>query len=289
MTNIEEFKSSLLVTNRNFLFFTNWDNVLQIDKYKDLLKKMDVLIQNPNFNEVFKQLLNTNPNIISVFPLLLALSKNEREQLSKNKVFKIIDDFDFIKEYSFNEKITLTDSKIDEYLELFNKTGLKNLFVNILRFSVFDYVTGILVGLDSNGRKNRSGNWFEARCYQQLKKICLKYNIHLFSQQNFKKINSIKSLHKIGDFMLIKNEKILNIEVNFFLNSGSKPIEIIDSYINRKNELVSKGVNFILITDGPFWKNQDNLLNKMNWKVEFFNFSQTLSQNFKNTLLKMLE
>lgn len=60
--------------------------------------------------------------------------------------------------------------------------------------------------------------------------------------------------NKIVDIVLVKNGKVLNIELNYFEIGGLKLNEIIESYINRKNELCEIGNYFILILDGLVWK-----------------------------------
>ena len=54
----------------------------------------------------------------------------------------------------------------------------------------------------------------------------------------------------------------MNIEVNFFNSSGSKPEEIIDSYINRQTDLKNNNINFTLITDGDCWNSATSQLTK---------------------------
>ncbi|MGZ9413450.1 DpnII family type II restriction endonuclease [Mycoplasma sp. AC157] len=287
MNRIEQFKKNLLKTNRNYSFFVNWENIKDYKIYLPFLDKLDILIKNKNFDQTFKMILKQNPEVIKVFPLLIALSKKERELFTKTKInLEIIDEDIKTECFNFNFDNKLSDYEIEKFLLFFHKTGLKKLFLDFLQNSVIDYVLGILVGLDSNGRKNRSGSWFEKRCFDSLKLICDKNNIILFQQQNFKNVQNINDMHKIGDFLLLKNDKMINIEVNFFFNSGSKPIEIIDSYINRNKELKNNKVAFILITDGPFWsKNADFLLEKMEGKINYFNFSEIESQYFEKLLL----
>lgn len=50
----------------------------------------------------------------------------------------------------------------------------------------------------------------------------------------------------------------MNIEANFFSGSGSKPEEIIDSYINRQGDLKNNNIEFALVTDGKkCWGNEE--------------------------------
>jgi hypothetical protein len=54
----------------------------------------------------------------------------------------------------------------------------------------------------------------------------------------------------------------VNIETNYFSGAGSKPEEIVDSYINRRNELVKNDWSFIWITDGDVWRSSENQILK---------------------------
>ena len=54
----------------------------------------------------------------------------------------------------------------------------------------------------------------------------------------------------------------MNIEVNFYSGTGSKPEEIIDSYINRQVDLRKNNIDFALITDGNCWRGTTNQLQK---------------------------
>ena len=54
--------------------------------------------------------------------------------------------------------------------------------------------------------------------------------------------------------------RCMNIEVNFFNDNGSKPEEIINSYIQRQEALGEVGISFCLLTDGKCWRGTTNQL-----------------------------
>ena len=60
------------------------------------------------------------------------------------------------------------------------------------------------------------------------------------------------------DYVIINKDKYFNMEVNYYDGQGSKPQEIVDSYINRRNELVKEGCGFIWLTDGVGWRGGTN-------------------------------
>ncbi|EQD28534.1 type II restriction endonuclease, partial [mine drainage metagenome] len=60
---------------------------------------------------------------------------------------------------------------------------------------------------------------------------------------------------KRPDIILYKaGKEFAVVEVNFFNELGSKPLETIQSFINLQRDVHSQGLKFILITDGPAWK-----------------------------------
>ena len=79
---LELFEEHLLETNRGFNFYVDWRNVAGLDRYSIQLHAMDALIgRRDDFDEKFIELLHTTPSVVTVFPLLFALSKAERESI----------------------------------------------------------------------------------------------------------------------------------------------------------------------------------------------------------------
>ena len=239
---------------------------------------MDVLIgkDDEHFFKTFKELFVKLPTIIEIFPYLFALAKAEAEKARKDSVIKLVgsdlDSTDF-KTYSFNANNLskqLTDEVVMEYFRFFEQMGLKYLYQNLVEKSTKDYIIGVLVGSDSNGRKNRGGTAFELACQPIIQTVCKKFGVDLLVQKKFKILKdygfeiSDDVANRKADFILLKqkSKKCMNIEVNFFNGGGSKPEEIIDSYINRQHDLELNGVKFALITDGNCWKGTTSQLLK---------------------------
>jgi len=298
----EFFVKTLINTNRGFSFYVNWDNINSHKDFDIELNAMNSLIGIKNdyeFKLKFENLLKKIPSAIIVFPLLFALSKKERENLIKNKSkLNILDDLDLEKDaliFEFTKKEKLLNEEIESYYNFFKRMGLKLLFQNIIEKNVLDYVTGVLVGLDSNGRKNRGGKSFEHACEPVIARICKKYNIELLTQKKFKelekkgfKINEEISNRK-ADFILLKNNNILNIEANFYFTSGSKPEEIIDSYSKREKDLHNNKIKFIYLTDGKgCWGNVDKnqLINGFKNITYLINFNMLKNDFFEEIIVK---
>ncbi len=266
----EEFVNNLVETNRGFNFYVDWNNALDYKQFEIELNAMNVLIRCDNMHAKFVELVKKVPTVVATFPLLFALSKDERKNVWKgNNELKVVNDDleeDDFNSYNFDINLIKKGISVDNieiYYVFFEKMGLKDLFENLLEKSVVDYVIGVLVGLDSNGRKNRGGKAFEFACEPIISEICEHYGIQLICQKQFKVLQKIgfdiseDVANRKADFILIKDKKVLNIEVDYFFRGGSKPEEIIDSYINRQNDLKKLEIGFVLLTDGFCWDNKE--------------------------------
>lgn len=266
----EIFVNSLAITNKDYSYFVNWDGI-DIERHRAELNILDNLVGTKNFNKDFSVLLQSHPNLPSVLPLLLALAKVDRESLIKERrTLDILSSSGKVESYTFPENMEkLSRREVEEYVGFGERIGLAHLFQNLIQKSVADYAVGVLVGLDSNGRKNRSGTAFEKICEPTIKRAAEKYGFEFFKQKPFRELDNLGLLvppgmiQRRGDFVLVKKGKFINIEANFFNGPGSKPEEIIDSYIQRQRELKKVGASFIFITDGAeCWnkKNKDQLV-----------------------------
>lgn len=286
---INMFVKKLLITNRAFNFYVNWENA---EAYKDFdieLHAMNALIRCENFDDTFKKLLRKMPTAAATFPYLFALSKTEREIVWKGKEKMSVVNSSIGKddnlEYNFSLKYLekgLSDEQIEEYLFFFKSMGLKHLFMNLIENNVVDYVIGVLVGIDTNGRKNRGGRSFELACQPIIEEACLKYGITILEQKQFKVLREYGFIisddiaERKADFILLKGTKCMNIEVNYYGGGGSKPEEIIDSYINRQSDLEKNNIAFAFITDGEkCWGNntKSQLLKAFRNLKYFMNFN----------------
>lgn len=272
---IERFHETIVDTNRGYNFFVDWEKVERhVNKYKIELSILDSLIGSCNFNNDLENILKKYPEVLPVIPILIAV---------RDAHLKVIRDFSDadtdIMEYNFTER-KLYEQEIKVLIEFFDKTGLKNFFEKLSTKSIRDYVTGVEVGMDTHARKNRSGDSMELVIKPFIERINLKHGnryIILF-QKKFhyleKKFGikvSAAIRNRKADFILMNTDKgrVVNIEVNFYSDTGSKPQEIVDSYINRQKELKENGFEFVWITDGYGWKGQKNQIEKGFRKVNY--------------------
>jgi type II restriction enzyme len=140
-----------------------------------------------------------------------------------------------------------------------------------------DYLTGVEVGLDTHARKNRSGSAMELAVLPLMQTLVeSNKGLSLLFQKQFKDVEKSWGLsvpttlrERRFDYVIKKDKTLINIEVNFFAGGGSKPQEIVDSYINRQNELYAEGWKFIWITDGRGWKAGKNQIQRAIKEIDY--------------------
>ena len=69
---------------------------------------------------------------------------------------------------------------IEDYIKFMRESGLFNLLQNHIINNLYDYVLGIEVGLDSNGRKNRGGHLMENLVEKYIIEAGYQKNINYF-------------------------------------------------------------------------------------------------------------
>lgn len=167
-------------------------------------------------------------------------------------------------EYWFNfEK---QNYSIDEYIMFMRKTGLFSLISEHLIHNLVDYVTGVEVGLDSNGRKNRGGHLMEDLVESYLVQAGLQRNIDYFKEMYLSDVENqwgldLSSISNQGkakkrfDFVVKKDKTVYAVEANFYSSQGSKLNETARSYKTIALEAKNiEGFAFVWFTDGQGWK-----------------------------------
>lgn len=245
---------TLIETNYTYDFFVNWKKVIEnrdAYKYQIALLKSIKNSQNPVID--FKKLITKYPEVIEVIPILLAC---------RDGIIKVLDSIDAgfrYKQYNFFKR-DYNENEIQEVVSFTKNTGLLDVICKM--DSATDYLLGVEVGLDTNARKNRSGLFLEKLVTEKLEELSSKKsNLVYVSQKSFKYIEESYKIrvpltlrNRKFDYVVIYKDQAINIEVNFYSGTGSKPSEIVSSYINRGEVLTKTGWKFIWLTDGIGWR-----------------------------------
>jgi hypothetical protein len=244
---ITTFKSSI----KTWDYFVNWKKVFaNASDLEITLNKLNYLLGKENLKDEFTKLYSSNPDIIKALPVLLAVRENKLEVF--DKVTKNSEFFDF----------SGTEKSPEKYYEFLEKSGLARLFQKDGVKNLVDYVMGVEVGLDSNGRKNRGGSLMEEIVESFIRDLCNKNGFEYLSQARATAIKSkwsvdikVNKSERSFDFAVFnpKNKKVKLFEVNFYNGGGSKLKAVCGEFRSLHTELKEQSIDFIWVTDGLGW------------------------------------
>ena len=245
-------------------YFVNWDKVIKnTGKIEIALNNLNYLIGKDDFDKEFKYLVKETPSVIKAIPSLVV-----RDGKSNLK-FKILIDYKHKKFVYEDYDFTITkptDKDIEKYLYFVKESGLKDLIVSKKIKNLVDYMIGVEAGLDSNGRKNRSGHSMENIVEFFIKDLCVRKNLEYIKEANAKKIKDkwnidvpVDKSSRRYDFVINNGEELIIFETNFYGGSGSKLKSTAGEYRNLYDVLDGK-YKFIWITDGYGWKTTERPL-----------------------------
>ena len=259
---ISKFKTSI----SDYTYYVDFEKIYKnVDKVKVELNILNSLIGSKNIEEEFQNILIKYPETLECIPLLLAV--RSREIFVKDE----------INEYLF--KFDKMVYSIKDYIKFMRESGLFDLLQNHIINNLYDYVLGIEVGLDSNGRKNRGGHLMENLVESYIIKAGYKKDVNYFKEMYLKDIEnkwnfdlSEMSGHNTStkrfDFVIKTDKQVYVIETNFYSSGGSKLNETARSYkmLAQESKRVD-GVTFIWFTDGTGWlsarKNLEETFNEL--------------------------
>lgn len=244
---LSKFKSSI----SDYTYYVDFKKIYRnIDKIKVELNILNSLIGSNDIENEFKNIIVKYPETLECIPVLLAVRSNE------------IFIKDELKEYLF--KFNKMVYSIDDYVRFMKESGLFDLLQNHIINNLYDYVLGIEVGLDSNGRKNRGGHLMENLVESYIRKAGIKeYYKEMYISEienkwnlNLSSISGNNVSTKRFDFVIKTDNQVYVIETNFYSSQGSKLNETARSYKMLAEEAKKvNGLTFIWFTDGIGWKN----------------------------------
>ena len=245
---IKLFKSSIC----DYGYYVDFEKVYgKIDAIKVELNILNSLVGSHDIEADFSKLVSDYPQVLKCIPILLAVRGRE--------IYAIDGDG----EYLFN--FAKPNYGIEEYRMFMRKTGLFKLISERVINNLVDYVTGVEVGLDSNGRKNRGGHLMENLVESYLIKAGLRRGVDYFKEMyisdiekkwsmNLSSISNQGKAEKRFDFVVKKGGMVYGIETNFYTGGGSKLNETARSYKTIALEAKEiDGFAFVWFTDGKGW------------------------------------
>ena len=245
--------SSFRYSIADFGYYIDFGKVYKnVDSIKIELNILNSLIGSKNIEADFENLIAKYPETLKCIPILLAVREYEIFAGENGDV----------KLYTFNKQI----NTIENYKLFMRKTGLFDLLSNHIINNLYDYVTGVETGLDSNGRKNRGGHQMEDLVESYIQKAGFKRDINYFKEMyvsevsrkwniDLSAVSNQGKMEKRWDFVVKTDNCIYLIETNFYGSGGSKLNETARSYKTIATEMKNvKGAKFVWFTDGAGWK-----------------------------------
>ena len=245
--------SSFRYSIADFGYYIDFGKVYKnVDSIKIELNILNSLIGSKNIEADFENLIAKYPETLKCIPILLAVREYEIFAGENGDV----------KLYTFNKQI----NTIEDYKLFMRKTGLFDLLSNHIINNLYDYVTGVETGLDSNGRKNRGGHQMEDLVESYIQKAGFKRDVNYFKEMyvsevsrkwniDLSAVSNQGKMEKRWDFVVKTDNCIYLIETNFYGSGGSKLNETARSYKTIATEMKNvKGAKFVWFTDGAGWK-----------------------------------
>ena len=231
-------------------YYVDFHKVIQnVDGIRVQLNILNSLIGSKDIEADFEAIMKRYPETVQCIPILLAVRQQEILAVDGDGSYR----------YNFRRP----NLSIEQYKVFMRKTGLFDLIANHIINSLLDYATGVEVGLDSNGRKNRGGHIMEhlveshlvstgiTEYYKEmyLSEVQQRWGIDLSALSNKGKAS------KRFDFVVKTPSMVYGIETNFYAGGGSKLNETARSYKMLAEEARHiPGFTFVWFTDGIGWK-----------------------------------
>ncbi|KLE03268.1 type II restriction endonuclease [Aliarcobacter butzleri] len=256
----ETLKNTLQDSIFTWDYFTNFEKVKNnVKKIEKELNLLNYLLGKEELEKEFLSLVQEYPKVRKILPILIAIRND------KLSTTHIITNMETLipenKKYIFEEE--LNDNIKKELLLFFKESGLKEFFENKSVKNLVDYCLGVEVGLDTNARKNRTGDLMESLVAKYLDAFCFRNkNFLVISQATQKRIKEffnydieIDKNSRRFDFALYDKEinKLYLIEVNYYSSQGSKLKATAGEYQYLNDFIKSQNITFIWITDGKGW------------------------------------
>jgi len=251
----EIFMSQLKETNATLEFYSDFKKIAKnVNDIAISLNMLNFLLGKNELREAVEALWERDKRAFNVMDILIATREKDKKMFfDENGQFRLVHSL---------------FRSVDGIMEFLEGTGLADVFRNSEIKDLVDYVFGVETGLDTNARKNRSGDITERLISNIFLKAGIKYRSQVSSNE-FPEISKVLGAdQKVFDFVIQTFHKIYLIEVNFYSGGGSKLNEVARSYTEVGPKVNSiDGYEFVWITDGVGWITAKNKLEEAFYNI----------------------
>lgn len=267
----ELFMSQLKETNATLAFYSDFKKIAKnVDEIAISLNMLNFLLGKENLREAVEALWKRDKRAFDVMDILIATRRKDKKMFfDENGQFRLVH--------------SLCQS-VEGVMEFLEGTGLADVFRGSGIKDLVDYVFGVETGLDTNARKNRSGEITESLIASIFSKAGVVYRSQVSSKEFSRIAEVLGADQKIFDFVIQTSHKTYLVEVNFYSGGGSKLNEVARSYTEIGPKVNSvDGYEFVWITDGVGWHSAKNKLEEAFYVIpSIYNLS-----NINNFLEKL--
>lgn len=244
----ETFMSQLKETNATLDFYCDFKKIAKnVADIAISLNMLNYLIGKEDLRAAVEALWKRDKTVFDVMDILIATRKKDCKM--------------FFDETGQVRKVHSLFESVDGIMVFLEGTGLADVFRNQEIKDLEDYVFGVETGLDTNARKNRSGEVAEALVARLFYNAGIACRQQVSSNEFPEVAAALGADQKVFDFVVSTGEKTYLIEVNFYSGGGSKLNEVARSYTDIAPKINSvDGFEFVWITDGIGWNSARNKL-----------------------------
>lgn len=242
------FISQLRETNATLDFYCDFPKIAKnVADIEISLNTLNYLIGKTDLRTAVQALWNRDKRVFEVMDILIATRKKDGKKYIDND--------------GSMHSIHSLFSSVDGVMKFIERTGLDKVFKNKEVKDLVDYVFGVETGLDTNARKNRSGEITETLVARIFDNAGITYREQVSSKE-FPAVSAVLGAdQKVFDFAITTQNKTYLIEVNFYSGGGSKLNEVARSYTDLAPKVNGvPGFEFVWITDGQGWNSAKNKL-----------------------------
>ena len=268
-TLIDTFQTSIF----SWDYFSNFEKIKENSfEIKLQLHLLNALLWEEDIENRFLTLVKDYPEVRNVLPILIA-TRNFDKQILDRETLEVSE-----VKHLFNKKEKFKDK---EMLDFFKISWLQEVFQNKNISNLNDYVFWVETWLDSNARKNRTGDLMEDIVEEFVKDLCDKNpwfeykeqaTVSYMKKEWWIEVKSDKSSRRF-DFAIYdsNNSKVFLIEVNYYGWGWSKLKAVAWEFTGLYHYMKEQDVPFFWITDWLGWwtsaKPLEEAYNKMDWNI----------------------
>ena len=244
----DNFMSQLAETNATLDFYSDFKKIRKnVNDIAISLNMLNFLLGKEDLKEAVQSLWDRDKKVFDVLDILIATRRKDKKKFIDNdgKIMEINSLF----------------KSVDGVLKFLNETGLAEVFKRSDVHDLVDYVFGVETGLDTNARKNRSGDITELLLHRILDTNNIEHSMEVYSHE-FPEVQAVLGEDaKRFDFVIKTKLRTFLIELNFYSGGGSKLNEVARAYSDIGPKINSvDGFEFVWITDGEGWNSAKNKL-----------------------------